>query len=79
MVEDAGEQVDVASAHPEVVARLRPVAEAAMAEAKEKMESPVRRTRPENLFFHGPGRITGETAMPIEDALRKTRGDRFAD
>ncbi len=70
---DPGEQVDVTAAHPEIVARLRPVAEAALADAA-KAEVP-KFGKPETRVYHGPGRLTEETPMAIDEALRRSRGE----
>lgn len=70
---DPGEQVDVTADHPEVVERLKTVAEAAHAEAA--TVSYPRQAKPTETFYHGPGRITGDNPMPIGEALRKARGE----
>ena len=70
---DPGEQVDVTVDHPEVVARLKPIAEWALADAA-KAEVP-RFAKPETRRYHGPGRITEETPMAIDEALRRARGE----
>jgi len=68
---DRREQRDVTDEHPEVVERLRAVAEAAHAEA-EKANLP-EHTRSDVEAFAGPGRITPDDPMPIGAAIEKTR------
>ncbi len=68
---DPREQVDVTDRHPEVVARLHALMEAELATMGE-----VAPTSPSNVqYYLGPGRIDAENPMPIEDALRATRGE----
>jgi len=71
LVEDPGEQTDVAAAHPEVVERLRKLADAALAET-EGYDNPVAKRIDEQPFL-GPGRITEDAPISIEEALRRTR------
>jgi uncharacterized sulfatase len=68
---DPGEQRDVAGAHPEIVSRLKILADAALADAV-KAEMP-KLAKPETRAYLGPGRITEDTALSIEEALRRTR------
>jgi len=71
LVADPGEQLDVAAQHPDVVARLRGLAEQAMADAKTHQAPPP--PRGEVRVYLGPGRITAENAMPIQEALDRSR------
>ncbi len=70
---DPREQTDVTAAHPEVVARLKKIAEAALADAM--VADMPKSVRPATVYYPGPGRITEETALPIAEALRRTRGE----
>lgn len=67
--EDPQEQVDVTDQHPEVVARLQALMEAEVATMGE-----VASTAPSNVQYHlGPGRISEDDPITIEEALRRTR------
>jgi len=70
---DPGEQRDLAAAKPEVVKRLQAMADQALADAN-KVTVP-RLPRPTTEFFLGPGRLTSENPLPIEEALRRARDD----
>ncbi|MCF7849747.1 MAG: sulfatase [Kiritimatiellales bacterium] len=69
---DPGEQVDVTADHPEVVAQLKKIAHAAVKEAK-TVEQPKLGKRPATIFYLGPGRLTEEDGVTIEEALQRTR------
>ncbi|MDF1815737.1 MAG: sulfatase [Verrucomicrobiales bacterium] len=70
---DPGEQVDVAAENPEIVKRLRVVAESALKEAstvpQKKME------RATTKYYKAPRRITPDTPISIGEMLRQSRGE----
>ena len=66
---DPGEQVDVTVQHPEIVDRLSRLMESELA----TVESTTPWQRAETKFYLGPGRITEDSAIPIDEALRRTR------
>ncbi|MEX2581473.1 MAG: sulfatase [Verrucomicrobiales bacterium] len=68
---DPGEQNDVTDDHPEVVARLKEIAETAEADAA-KTDMP-KYAKPQTKIYAGPGRITDETAVPFGEVLEKSR------
>lgn len=70
---DPGEQTDVTAGHPEIVARLRSLAEKALTEAA-TVPQPVHERKP-TAFYEGPRRITPETSMSVEKVLRLSRGE----
>ncbi len=69
---DLHEQRDVAAEHPEVMQRLTELAEAAAADAQQTPQPEI--SQPNRQFYLGPGRITEENAISIDEALRRTRG-----
>ena len=67
---DPGEQIDVAADHPEVVAELLALAQRESAETE---GAPLpKMVRTDERPFLGPGRVTEETAISIEEALSRT-------
>lgn len=68
---DPGEQHDVTDQHPEIVTKLRQIAETALEDtAGIKM---TKYPKPVTKVYTGPGRITKDTPMPIHEALQKSR------
>ena len=68
---DPGEQMDVTAKHPDIVARLKKLMDAELATVGE-----VAPVNPSNVqYYLGPGRISQDNPMTIEEALRRTRGD----
>jgi arylsulfatase A-like enzyme len=69
LVSDPGEQVDVTKDHPEIVARLLSLMDAELATVGE-----VAPVNPSNVkYYLGPGRITLDNSITIEEALKRTR------
>jgi len=66
---DPREQVDVTANHPDIVANLKALMDAELATMGEV--APV--SRPNLKYYLGPGRITEENSITIEEALRRTR------
>lgn len=69
MESDPEEQIDVTQNHPDIVANLRALMEAELATVGE-----VARVNPSNVHYYlGPGRITEDNPITIEEALKRTR------
>ncbi|MDA7641132.1 hypothetical protein N8787_05775, partial [Opitutaceae bacterium] len=69
METDPWEQVDVTKNHPDIVANLKALMEAELATMEELAQ-----VNPSNVqYYLGPGRITEENPITIEEALRRTR------
>lgn len=66
---DPQEQVDVTPNHPDIVANLKALMDAELATMGEV--APV--SRPNLQYYLGPGRVTEENPITIEEALRRTR------
>ena len=71
LLADPGEQHDVAEENPDVVERLTELANEAIADAALHVEKQPK--RPNTKFYKGPGRITELNAIPIHEALDRTR------
>jgi hypothetical protein len=68
METDPWEQVDVTKNHPDIVANLKALMEAELATMEELAQ-----VNPSNVqYYLGPGRITEENPITIEEALRRT-------
>ena len=69
METDPWEQVDATRNHPDIVAHLKALMEAELATMEE-----VAPVSPSNVqYYLGPGRVTEENPITIEEALRRTR------
>lgn len=66
---DPGEQTDVTKFHPDIVQNLQALMEAELATVGEV--EPM--STPNLQYYLGPGRITEQNAMSIEEALKRTR------